>query len=192
MLGFEPPRKAASDGGMERRLVAYHEAGHAVVRWWLGRGFEYISLPERCVKAPEELYILRVECDEFIMVALAGTLAEQHLLDGRDLPHDSANAAAHERARALTYAEPRDGLLLALAERDTRCGLPPDQLVSTLEDLTRQLLNYPAVWCAVQLLAEALLVQDVVSYDEASVTIGRSGLSRGQPPGLGPWLQGRD
>jgi hypothetical protein len=170
-----------------RKCIACHEAGHAVVCWWLGLWFEYVSVKERRLER-RETDIHRADVDARIMYALAGALAEQRLVGADDLPPESQDAAAYDEAQALAWARGRDGFVIDWREIDPRYGLPCPSLLDALRDLTRGLLRHPTVWAGVQRLAHELSEHDPLRYDEVSAILEGVGLERRVPRELGPWF----
>ena len=167
--------------------IAFHEAGHAVVYWWLGRWFECVSIARRCVEGKGGI-VLRAEVDAVIMCMLAGPLAEQYFARGGQLPAESGNAAANDEAQALEWARVRDEFAIVFRETDPRYGLTPEELAERLRALTRDLLGHAPLWSGVQAVARELLKRDPLSYDEVSAILENKGLVRGVPRELGPWF----
>jgi hypothetical protein len=173
----------------EREWVAYHEAGHAVVAWWLKCWFPKVSVTERSVECPllgDQFF--REDCDVYIMVALGGPLAEELVAGENRLPAESNNAAACDEAKALGVARCRDTLAVGMGKTDPRYVLAPDKLVETLRALTRELLRAPTVRAGVQAVAQDLLGHDPLQYDEVSGVLEKIGLMPGIPRELGPWF----
>jgi len=171
----------------QRECIAFHEAGHAVVYWWLGRRFECVSIERRCVEGKGGI-VPRAEVDAVIMCWLAGPLAEQYFARGGQLPAESGNAAANDEAQALGWARERDRFVIDSRETDPRCGLAAEELAERLRALTRDLLGHAPLWSGVQAVARELLKRDPLSYHEVSAILENEGLRRKEPRELGPWF----
>jgi hypothetical protein len=174
-----------ADGG---EWVSYHEAGHAVVAWWVGYWFEWVSVPLRQLYVPEDkpAVFMRSELDECIMVNCAGTVAEEVFSAGRELPTESKDAAAHEQALALELAERRHEHPPGAGEIDPRDGLAPPEGFQALRSLTHNLVCH--LWPAVEAVARELVQKERLSYAEVTAILEALGLVRRTPRDLGPWF----
>jgi hypothetical protein len=147
----------------EAAECAYHEAGHAVIAYILGATVRKISILIP-MEEPDSYFggltlsdageVLRP--GQYIMVTVAGRIAEEKY-SGRSHPGDDKDdrESVRRRTRYFGAERRRKGQPRALTVnwgRDTE-----RRYIQFLKLLTRDVLNMPWVWSAVQALATALL-----------------------------------
>ena len=133
--------------------TAYHEAGHAVIALVLGRPVQRVSIQ------PNQLRLGQCELkkgtfrpsqdalETEILILLGGLAAE-----ARHTGQDGWGGASHELRGVRNLSRMRAATLKQVERLERR-----------LLDKTEHLLNQPANWQAVKLIAEELLKQTTIS-----------------------------
>jgi ATP-dependent Zn protease len=150
----------------EREATAFHEAGHAVAAYALGRAFTRVSIRPnghtsgRCSFRPPGDWFrpdIRIDSstrnglEERIIISLAGPEAEARFRGDYD-----RHAAQEDIDRALDHA----------------CYMTDDPLeasayIEWLRLRTTNLMKRPGFWSTVKVLAERLLQEGEVTYRSA-------------------------
>lgn len=171
----------------QRRATAYHEAGHAVMAYVLGRPFRRVSITTDEDSLGHVLYRkwdkrfdpnttdperARLKIERAIMTAFAGHEAE-FLFTGR---------RNHVGSRTDTEA---GGRLATYIIDDWEIELPA--FLKWLRIRTRNILNSPQHWRAVEDLAVALLEKEEMSVSEAQSVISQSFRKRWSDEELAAW-----
>lgn len=139
------------------RFAAYHEAGHAVIGYRLGRHLEAITIEKgdgtlgQChfEREPEWFpdpgYTLRNRelAEREVMIAYAGQVAADKW--GGVTPKKSADAASDDRDRAA-----------AMAAHCVAAGPDRDALLAVLRDRVTGLVHEPINWTSIARLAAEL------------------------------------
>ncbi len=162
--------KSNSTHGLE--ATAYHEAGHAVVSWWLGVGIRRATiipntannslghvlnhpLGQSTLEGMEfaELFASsRLRAEKLVMVAMAGEMAQRRY-DSRSVRSYHASSDREQIVTVLErYAVYHDGII------DVR----PHQKL--LQGWTEMILN--RLWYVVETVARALLERHTLSGKE--------------------------
>jgi ATP-dependent Zn protease len=134
----------------DRKLIAYHEAGHAVAAAKLGVDFERISLVARKGSLGESLLLVmpqRTEIERAIVVALAGFPAQE--LVARNIEAGGIRGAERDHEIAVRLAQ-----LVGIAADDLR------GLVASARALIHD--NHASV----RAVAEALLERETLTLPE--------------------------
>jgi ATP-dependent Zn protease len=157
----------------ERRATAYHEAGHAVVAFTLNRAFRRISIIQDEETLGHVLYRkwhkkfdpngmepdrARLPIEKAIMTAYAGHEAEYNFTGRHN--HIGSDFDSRQAADFATYIID-----------DWEKELPA--FLTWLRIRTRNILQAPAHWRAVEVLAEALLEKEEIGATEAKQIIIR-------------------
>jgi len=185
-----PEKKTSSVGPAERRIVAYHEAGHALVGWMLEHtdtllkvtiiprtsaalGFAQYQPMDRKLHSQEELF-------EKMCMALGGRVAESVTF------HSVTTGAQNdlEKVTNLAYAQVRDfgfspvvGNISLPQTEDQMYGQKPysDALANIIDTEARKMIfqAYKQTETIIKenkgklgILAEALLERETLTYDD--------------------------
>ncbi len=167
----------------DARLLAYHEAGHAVAAYVLKRPLGSVSLhqPELLAPEPAALVVEDAECD--MIVLLAGVEAEAILTGDFDW---WAAEADRERADALLghmvaagyRAQPRDAQEAELAS--ALHGEPSRYAWEILRHRAHALVHQAPACSAIAALATALLSESTLDPQHALRVI-RQGIAAEDP-----------
>ena len=180
------------------RIAAHHEAGHAVMMWWHGHGFDSVSI---CLDRPgtgrvrcrsvfadipcQELWrqddatwaLVAAKIMQEVEWSLAGPMAEARYVAE---PICSALATFDDAYEAL-------GLLGRLKQVEVgRTRLAPMEIKEVYQNLKLAQkrieghFGHPSVWRAVETLAEALVSEGCLSGSQAREVI-RQGYGGSEP-----------
>lgn len=181
--------------GKDARLLAYHEAGHAVVAWALKRPVHSISiipdkrhvgrLPQNEASADERA-TTQAEREHDVMVLLAGVEAESLLTQDHDWWGADDDRQMAERLIADLV---RDGLVIEPAderEAELRAHAEGDEARycwTALQARTYALARQLPVRSAVAALVHALLAAQELSAQQVTSII-RQGIAAADPDTL--------
>ncbi len=154
----------------ERECTAYHEAGHAVVTYLVGRELDHISIDHedessgRCQELHRYVTESREAVEDEVMILLAGRIAEERFkgepvadrLTASD-DHDAADMAS------FVYSDPEelDAYLKLLAIR------------------TKNLVGEPGTWSAIMLVATELQATGHIDGVRIAELIAQSATQKG-------------
>jgi hypothetical protein len=186
-LGEEP---AEADRLAERELVAYHEAGHAVVSYWVAMPLTRASIrPQAGSRGRVDIEWTCYSTDEVegtLMIYLAGPAAEERFAQGRALPKASRCAALGDEMDAVRYAAAWLEACLECNHIDDFLSLGPCEMVARVREPTRKVVGDSNVWAAIETLAQVLAKQDQVEWPEARNIIEGKGVVPNVPAILSP------
>ena len=168
-----------------KRALACHEAGHAVISWRLGVDYSSVEIVEDAGEAAEycgtvtsapfyrsveELGAMgwhnpddRRYVETYACTFLAGPLAEKKCLGQRDINIEEGKDAA----RVLDVLQ----RLFGNEKLVTAC-------YQYLSALTEAMLENPAIWRSVQMVAEALSDRLMLTHAETQEIIAKAFISR--------------
>jgi hypothetical protein len=155
----------------EGRAIAFHEAGHAVLAWYLGRTIERVRLEVDAgrglteTSAPAQM--TAEDLHQEAMILLGGGEAEF-----RFAPHrrGCSRGARFDWSRALRLI--RESLDIKIKTPDRRwLDREAEFIESRLAGEVRTLFEGPRLWQAVKAAAEALLQDGILSGPRAEAII---------------------
>ncbi len=168
-VALGPARKSASVAAQDRRITAWHEAGHALVGLWLEHAADPISVsivPRGMAggvtwfPGHDDMFLRRRQATAQLAVAMAGRAAEELLL-GDDFTQGAAQdfKAATELARRMVteYGMGSTGPGFILPE-ETHIGVLAERVHASVQVLLEEALS-----CARNLLSAARDVLDTVA-----------------------------
>ncbi len=168
-VALGPARKSASVAAQDRRITAWHEAGHALVGLWLEHAADPISVsivPRGLAggvtwfPGHDDMFLRRRQATAQLAVAMAGRAAEELLL-GDDFTQGAAQdfKAATELARRMVteYGMGSTGPGFILPE-ETHIGVLAERVHASVQVLLEEALS-----CARNLLSPARDVLDTVA-----------------------------
>jgi hypothetical protein len=134
----------------EERAVALHEAAHAVVALKLGRWFDCVSLPKRCI-SPNPLPVVKVDdVQKETQVQLAGPIAD----DRNEWPEAEQHWQEHLDKMRSWHAPSDLGMSREVV----------DGLWQELRPATKDLVDQN--WSAIRAVATALQAQHALSNEQ--------------------------
>jgi hypothetical protein len=159
--------RAAQVDAAERRVTAFHEAGHAVVAMYLGRPVQRVTIQPNAIRLglcefkPGRGKAVKDWLEAEAIVMLGGLAAE-----ARHTGQVCEEAALHDlrAVRALIAGR-------ALGDRQA------DRLERRFLDKTDHILDQPGLWDAVTRIADELLLRTTIS-GRAAAHIYEDALSR--------------
>ncbi len=168
-VALGPARKSASVAAEDRRITAWHEAGHALVGLWLEHAADPISVsivPRGLAggvtwfPGHDDMFLRRRQATAQLAVAMAGRAAEELLL-GDDFTQGAAQdfKAATELARRMVteYGMGSTGPGFILPE-ETHIGVLAERVHASVQVLLEEALS-----CARALLSPARDVLETVA-----------------------------
>lgn len=172
----------SEDQQVERRSLAYRGAGDAVARYTQGRPLRDLSLHAQGPGEDESRYRpvdlgsrARRRLELEILALWAGLLAE-----GRACWDDREPPGGWGPVR-----EP----LAALGRRVTRSDEENEAYLEWLRQRALGLLDLPAIWPAIEAVAEALLAEGTIGAGETAALIAGTNRARRRRSGIGGWLR---
>lgn len=178
-----------------REAVAYHEAGHAVVAFWLWLRPRHASIIpkegseghvlERMlgkrtrlqIEFADRFHTSRLQAEKRVMVAMAGVLAQRRF-NPRSVRRYHGQSDREAVVEFLSqYAPWRTGKLSVRGPNGKKVTVRQWQDMSSheklLSDWTKDLLDLR--WYSVEAVAKALLEKKQLSYEDIRVTIVEAG-----------------
>jgi hypothetical protein len=175
----------------ERDFVAYHEAGHSVVSYWVGMPLDRASIRgTEGSRGRVELGVYQCLSTEdvqgVIMICLAGLAAEERFAEGRELPKASRCAALGDEMDALRHAATWLEACIQCNHIDEVLPLGPCDMLARVREPTRKLVSDSNVWAAIEALAEVLSKQEEIEWPDARKIIEGEGVVPNVPATLSP------
>lgn len=137
--------------------TAYHEAGHAVMAWLVGRPVQKVTVAEGHMHFGIRLGVCELKkgkgksrddpLEDMVLILLAGMVAE-----AKQTGRDATPGAGEDLMNVRRLLDNRAGT-----------ARQADKLFRRMQDKTEYLLNAPAAWQAVTHIAQELIEKSTIS-----------------------------